>query len=233
MSSSTEEEELMQMVIDFIESEPPISHTYSKPINLSRNPIFLSLQETLERGSVIESEVLERILMYLKDMEGFDDQILNNNDNNNIKEWIVLRLKMDDYEASLCKSSWVSTFGRPFTQVSTLGHPSGDYEYIDVMMKDESETRLIIDLDFRAQFELARPTQTYTELKNALPSIFVGSEGKLNEIIYLLCSAAKQSLQEKGLHIPPWRKANYMQSKWLSHNYKKISFSHIKEAPIL
>lgn len=130
------------------------------------------------------------------------------------------------------ESLWVP-FG---TQVFKF---TGDYEYIDVMMKDErdgddtTQTRLIIDLDFRAQFELARPTQTYTELKNALPSIFVGSEGKLNEIIYLICSAAKQSLKEKGLHIPPWRKASYMQSKWLSHNYKKISFSQIKEAPIL
>ena len=85
-----------------------------------------------------------------------------------------------------------------------------------------SKARLIVDMDFKSQFELARPTPTYTEIINTLPSIFVGNEEKLNKIISLICTAAKQSLKEKGLHIPPWRKAQYMQSKWLSENCKKI-----------
>lgn len=62
-------------------------------------------------------------------MEGVDDQIPNDNYDKSMKEGIVLRLKMDDYEASLCKSSRVSTFGRPFAQVSTLGRPSGKSIY--------------------------------------------------------------------------------------------------------
>lgn len=102
-----------------------------------------------------------------------------------------------------------------------------DYEYIDVMLVDKTSstpTRLIVDMDFRSQFELARPTQTYKELINILPSVFVGTEERLDKIISLLCSAAKKSLKEKGLHIPPWRKAKYMQSKWLSKNCKKVSF---------
>lgn len=85
-------------------------------------------------------------------------------------------------------------------------------------------TRLIVDMDFRSQFELARPTATYTELTNALPSIFVGTEEKLNRILSLLCSAAKQSLKDSGLHIPPWRKLSYMKSKWLPESCKKVSF---------
>lgn len=101
---------------------------------------------------------------------------------------------------------------------------TGDYEYIDVMMKESNgSVRLIVDIDFRSQFELARPTQAYQDLSNSLPSIFVGTEEKLNDIISLLCAAAKQSLKEKGLHVPPWRKASYMHSKWLSHNCKKIA----------
>ena len=106
----------------------------------------------------------------------------------------------------------------------------GDYEYVDVMMKDMSHggeaARLIVDMDFRSQFELARPTSTYSDLLTSLPSIFVGTEEKLVSILSLLCSAAKQSLRESGLHMPPWRKANYMQSKWLSHNCKKITFTN-------
>lgn len=103
---------------------------------------------------------------------------------------------------------------------------AGGYEYIEVMLKAAingvKATRLIVDMDFRSQFELARPTPTYTDLINTLPSIFVGNEEKLNKIISLLCAAAKQSLKERGLHIPPWRKANHMQSKWLSENCKKV-----------
>lgn len=208
MGSSEEEEEeerFVQMVRDFIESES----TTPFPL-LHQNPDFLSLQKILEEISDVETEVLEKILLYLGD---------NGNDKN-VKELVVGRLKMDNYEASICKTSWISTFGRP----------SGVYEYIDIMMgtdfgTNKSPTRLIIDMDFRSQFELARPTHNYTELTNALPSIFVGTEEKLNRIISLLCPAAKQSLKDRGLHIPPWRKLSYMQSKWLSENCKKLSIS--------
>lgn len=105
---------------------------------------------------------------------------------------------------------------------------AGEYVCIDVMMENKrggKQTRVIVDLDFRSQFELARPTSTYTQLTNILPSIFVGTEEKLKDITTLLCSAAKQSLKERGLHIPPWRKARYMQSKWLSEDCKKERFT--------
>jgi uncharacterized protein (TIGR01615 family) len=107
---------------------------------------------------------------------------------------------------------------------------SGDYEYIDVMVRDnnngdEKPTRLIVDIDFRSHFELARPTATYKEITNTIPSVFVGTEEKLKNIISLLCSAAEQSLKDRGLHIPPWRKATYMQSKWLSQDCKKVPIS--------
>ncbi|GMQ05345.1 hypothetical protein CsSME_00050416 [Camellia sinensis var. sinensis] len=71
---------------------------------------------------------------------------------------------------------------------------TGDYEYIDVLMKDstgggDETVRLIVDMDFKSQFELARPISTYLELTVSLPSIFVGSEEKLIEIICLDCLA--------------------------------------------
>lgn len=108
----------------------------------------------------------------------------------------------------------------------------GEYEYVDVMMRDQingcDETmRLIVDIDFKTQFELARPTPNYQELINALPHIFVGTQDKLEKLISFVCTAAKHSLTERGLHIPPWRKQSYMHSKWLSHNCKKLSFSEL------
>ena len=198
-----------------------------------------------------EVEVLEKILMYMKDISG--------DHTNHMKKWLVTKLKMDGYEASLCKTSWLSPFGHSKGLSLSLSlflnslcyileNPililmsffcfvfvlvvqcTGDYEYIDVMVRDsngddEEPTRLIVDMDFKSQFEVARPTATYKELINTLPSVFVGSEEKLNQIISLLCSAAKNSLKERGLHVPPWRKANYMRSKWLSKECKKVSLS--------
>ncbi|CAK9141397.1 unnamed protein product [Ilex paraguariensis] len=214
---SSEEERLVQMVRDYIESESttPISYTPSKPLQVCHKTSYVSLQEILKSVTDAEIEVLGRTLCYLKSLEAIGQA-------NNLKKWVVLNLKKDGYEASLCKTSWATAFGRL----------SGDYEYIDVMTKDDSggkPVRFIVDIDFRSQFEVARPTPTYKVLSNSLPSIFVGTEEKLNQIISILCSAAKQSMEERGLHIPPWRRTNYMQSKWLSENCKKVSFSPNRE----
>lgn len=81
--------------------------------------------------------------------------------------------------------------------------------------------RLVVDIDFQSQFELARPTASYKQLTDTLPTIYVGTEAKLIKIISLLCSAAKQSLKDRGLHLPPWRTTTYMQSKWLASSLKK------------
>ncbi|KAL7262928.1 hypothetical protein ACSBR1_001152 [Camellia fascicularis] len=222
MGSSSEEEKLIQMVRDFIESGggSPKSNSHpqsdsEEPPQIHHKPTFSTLQDVLMRVTNAETQILEKILIYLRDIEFIDEA------NNNLKKWIVLRLIRDGFEASLCKTSWPATLGG-----SSVFEFKGDYEYIDVMKKDSNgeAVRLIVDMDFRSQFELARPTSTYSELTTSLPSIFVGSEEKLMDIICLVCSAAKQSLRERGLHIPPWRKATYMQSKWLSHNCKKISF---------
>lgn len=97
------------------------------------------------------------------------------------------------------------------------------------MMAEENggSCRLIVDIDFRSQFELARPTSAYTKLSNILPPIFVGKEEKLKKVVSLLCSAAQQSLIERGLHIPPWRKSSYMQSKWLSCCHKASTMPYL------
>ncbi|GFY87544.1 hypothetical protein Acr_05g0011830 [Actinidia rufa] len=190
-----EEEKLFQMVHDFIEyaeSPPPIS---TSPNHHAK--CYL-LQEILGSSTDAEAEVSESVLKHMR----------NKMDSKKTK-WLVMMLKKDGYNASLCQTSWPTT----------LGCPSGDYEYLDIVMEDENGTsqRLIVDIDFKSQFELARPTTTYKDLTARLPPVFVGDEQKLNRTVSLLCSAAKQSLGERGLHIPPWRTSTYMHSKWLSH----------------
>lgn len=90
---------------------------------------------------------------------------------------------------------------------------AGEYEYIDVIISGE---RLLIDIDFRSEFEIARSTKAYKSLLQSLPHIFVGKADRLQKIICVVSNAAKQSLKKKGMHIPPWRKAEYVKAKWLS-----------------
>uniref|UniRef100_A0ACD5V0Q7 Uncharacterized protein n=1 Tax=Avena sativa TaxID=4498 RepID=A0ACD5V0Q7_AVESA len=76
--------------------------------------------------------------------------------------------------------------------------------------------RLIVEVDFRSEFEVARSTKAYRAVLQALPSLFVGTPDRLGQIVAVAAEAARQSLNKKGLHFPPWRKPEYMRAKWLS-----------------
>lgn len=210
-----EDQRFLQLLQEYFLESPPFLLVPAPAPPLHHNPASVSLQKVLEERSDCETKILEKVLLYMNE-KGHTE---------NIKAFVVMRLKMDDYEASVCKTSWISTtFGTP-----KIYEYTGVYEYIDIMLmiKDndvETPKRVIIDLDFKSQFELARPTESYKELIDALPCIFVGSEEKLRKIISLLCTEAKLSLKKSGLHVPPWRKFGYMQSKWLSENCSKTSF---------
>ncbi|GFQ02658.1 hypothetical protein PHJA_002409700 [Phtheirospermum japonicum] len=121
------------------------------------------------------------------------------------------------YNASVCKSKW--------EQSSSI--PAGEYEYIDVMIKGE---RIIIDVDFRSEFEIARSTSGYKSILQCLPSIFVGKSDRLLSILSIASEAARQSLKKKGMHIAPWRKAEYMKSKWLCP-YSRITKLKLTRVP--
>jgi hypothetical protein len=83
-------------------------------------------------------------------------------------------------------------------------------------MVGKEEVRLIVEVDFRSQFELARSTKAYRAALQTLPPLFVGTPDRLGQIVAVVAEAARQSLKKKGLHFPPWRKPEYMRAKWLS-----------------
>ena len=76
--------------------------------------------------------------------------------------------------------------------------------------------RVLVDVDFRSEFEIARPTKAYKAILQTLPYIFVGKCDRLQSIVTVAAEAAKQSLKKKGMHVPPWRKVEYVKAKWLS-----------------
>ncbi|CAJ2633043.1 unnamed protein product [Trifolium pratense] len=127
----------------------------------------------------------------------------------NCRKIVTNELLILGYDASICKSRWEkSTFSI-----------AGEYEYIDVMVGKE---RVIIDIDFRSEFEVARSTKTYKAILQTLPYVFVGKSDRLQSIVAIASEAAKQSLKKKGLHVPPWRKLEYVRSKWFS-SYTRIT----------
>lgn len=73
----------------------------------------------------------------------------------------------------------------------------------------------MIELNFRAEFEMARGSDEYNRLVRRLPEVFVGKVERLSNLIKILCMAAKRCMKEKKMHMGPWRKHRYMQAKWL------------------
>ncbi|GER34037.1 hypothetical protein STAS_10219 [Striga asiatica] len=222
--SISEDERLSQLIRDYIEIGSTVQSTRiwppSKSLQFHDSPTFFSLQEIMEESTDAETEIYGKILSYYKEKEMKHMERINNS-----RKWIVFRLELDNCEAHLCQTSWSTPFGKP--QDFQF---KGEYEYVEVIKIDKNgckKERLIVDIDFRTQFEVSRPTQNYQELINGLPLIFVGTEEKLEKLISLISGAAKRSLKERGLHVPPWRKATYMHSKWFSKNCKKVSFSEL------
>ncbi|KAM3353392.1 hypothetical protein ACQJBY_024508 [Aegilops geniculata] len=148
----------------------------------------------------LEMEIYERAVEHVREMG-------EERKRSSLKKRLMVRLRKDGYDASLCRSSWVAT----------AQHPGGDHEYIDVHVAGDGgagRTRLIVDIDFRSQFQLARPAPWYAHLSARLPAVFVGPPDRLRKAVALLCLASRRSLRESGLHVPPWRRSSYMQAKW-------------------
>ncbi|KAH6765815.1 hypothetical protein C2S52_016798 [Perilla frutescens var. hirtella] len=108
------------------------------------------------------------------------------------------------YNAAICKAKWESSGGLT----------AGSYEFIDVVRAD-SPVRYFVDLDFAAEFEIARPTSLYERLLRKLPRVFVGTGEDLKQILKVVSDAARKSLKSCGLILPPWRKHRFVQNKWL------------------
>ncbi|XP_020237609.1 uncharacterized protein LOC109816868 [Cajanus cajan] len=112
------------------------------------------------------------------------------------------------YNCAICKSKWRSS-----PQI-----PSGEHTYLEVTDNSSNTKRgavkVVIELSFRAEFEMARANEEYNQLVKRLPEVFVGKSERLRALVKIMCSAAKTCMKENKMHIAPWRKHKYMQAKW-------------------
>lgn len=95
-------------------------------------------------------------------------------------------------------------------------------EVLDKSNPKKGDLRVIIELNFRAEFEMARASEEYNQLISLLPEAFVGKSERLRELIKILCCAAKKCMKDKKMHLGPWRKHKYMQAKWLGA-YERVT----------
>ncbi|KAH7447016.1 hypothetical protein KP509_01G087400 [Ceratopteris richardii] len=164
------------------------------------------LQELFLDAPLLEDEILQAIntiIFSIKDTDLKSFTCSVNCSGGCIRRIIVNNLQVLKFDAEVRLSKWPKF---------------GEYEYIDIILERGTHQvdRLIVDIDFRSQFEIARPTQSYLDLITCLPVVFVGSVEKLSQVLKILAEEAKLSMTQNEMHVPPWRTLAYMTCKWLS-----------------
>lgn len=172
------------------------------------------LQATLYRTSSIESKVRSIVKEVIKEAHEENGngsrcvckKTMDKGCRSCLMKQICVRLQNAGYNGAICKSKWKSS-----PEI-----PSGEHTFLDVVDNSNSkkEVRVIIELNFRAEFEMARASEEYNQLIRKLPEVFVAKTERLSSLIKVLCSAAKKCMKDKKMHLGPWRKQRYMQAKW-------------------
>ncbi|XP_054778738.1 uncharacterized protein LOC129286752 [Prosopis cineraria] len=191
------------------------------------------LQATLCRSSSVESRIRNATKEALKEIQsleppcGCEDHHKAANVFSICKKCSLRRLssRLHSYgfNTAICKTKW---------RTSPPDIPSGEHNFMDVVDSTSSRKgepiRVIVELNFRPEFEMAKASQEYNRLVRQLPEVFVGKVERLRTLIKIMCMAAKRCMKENKMHMGPWRKQRYMQSKWLGpceRNTSTASFS--------
>jgi uncharacterized protein (TIGR01615 family) len=170
------------------------------------------LHETLYRTSSLESRIRNLIREVLKEKQNFCRCGKIGCCKNCLMREVADELRNSGFNSAICRSKWRSN--------SYI--PSGEHTFLCVVDNStKREVRVIIELNFRAEFELARANEEYNRLVSRLPEVFVGKMERLQNVIKIVCSSAKKCMKEKKIHLGPWRKQRYMQAKWLGLNYER------------
>ncbi|KAL2484249.1 hypothetical protein Fot_45693 [Forsythia ovata] len=171
------------------------------------------LQATLCRTNSLETRIRSITKETIKEAQQTGNfcgcsRPFDNGCRNCLMKEVCRRLQSAGFDSAICKSKWRSS----------PNIPSGEHTFLDVRDNSSSkkgEIRVIIELNFRAEFEMARANEEYNSLIRKLPEIFVGKIERLLALLKILCSAGKKCMKEKKMHMAPWRKHRYMEAKWL------------------
>ncbi|KAK4351549.1 hypothetical protein RND71_030862 [Anisodus tanguticus] len=132
-----------------------------------------------------------------------------------VRSYLVKPLQSGGYSAVMCATKWQGC-GKI---------PGGEHEYIEVIShgNDGCSERYIIDIDFRSHFEIARAVKSYDVVLSCLPPVYVGTVTKLKLYLQAMVEAAKCSLKQNSMPLPPWRSLAYLEAKWESSSQKVVN----------
>ncbi|XP_076941426.1 uncharacterized protein LOC143610973 [Bidens hawaiensis] len=184
---------------------------------------YENLHTTLFRTTILESEIRNITKEVLRDFGNVcscSRPVLDGCPSCRMRE-ICRQLQKSGYDSGICKSKWNNS----------LDFPSGEHTFLDVIDNSnhkKGSVRVIIELEFRGQFEMKKGSKEYNSLVCKLPDVFVGKSDRLQTIIQILSNAAKECMREKKVHLGPWRKQRYMQAKWLRVTERSTGTTTIK-----
>ncbi|QCD76765.1 uncharacterized protein LOC114186827 [Vigna unguiculata] len=188
-----------------------------RPDTVEQNRTFWDNQHQILQANVYRTSSLEsgirnatkEALQNIQSVEtvcGCGRQIPLTSCRNCLMREVSGRLQKAGYNSAVCKTKWRSS-----PEI-----PSGEHSFLDVVENTKrGEMRVIVELNFRGEFEIARGSEEYNRLVGKLPEVFVGKVERLSNLIKVLCVAGKRCMKEKKMHMGPWRKHRYMQAKWL------------------
>ncbi|XP_016444266.1 uncharacterized protein LOC107769553 [Nicotiana tabacum] len=187
------------------------------------------LQAVLCRTTSLETQIRRITKETVKETKQSESgcscrKMSNNGCRNCVMQELCSRLQNAGFNSAICKSKWRSS----------PDIPSGEHTFIDVVDNSnpkKGEVRIIIELNLRAEFEIAKASEEYNQLVKCLPEVFVGKIERLMSLIKILCNAAKKCMKEKKMHMAPWRKQRYMQAKWLK-TFERMSSTTTAKFPL-
>lgn len=121
-------------------------------------------------------------------------------------EAVAARLRKEGYDA------------RVVAKKASEGDYLRTWSHSYVVVHRGSGEEIIVEPNFAAQFQVARPTQKFKKIVDMIPLEFVGSMDRLLQVADFLATKALESLRASGLNVPPWRERDGMLSKWMSND---------------
>mmetsp|Transcript_9076 Transcript_9076/g.12332 ORF Transcript_9076/g.12332 Transcript_9076/m.12332 type:complete len:257 (+) Transcript_9076:131-901(+) len=115
---------------------------------------------------------------------------------------------------------------------STLAHDfiSPQNSYVEVFQGSANHSEsLIVEIFFREQFEIVRPTQSYFRILSEIPISFFGTKFELTAIVEFMAEKMAESFHRQGMSMPPWRKAYNLLAKWDLNRDVIISAVHVHQ----
>jgi uncharacterized protein (TIGR01615 family) len=98
--------------------------------------------------------------------------------------------------------------------LSCMENLSHQFLVIQLPMSSSPSPTVVVDIEFKEQFELAQSTKLYEDLLDELGPVFIGSQSKVQSVVTLLCDEMSRVFKVQGQVPPPWRRDSSMMSKW-------------------